>query len=302
MSRKRRSHHGPSDDRVPTLSDLLLPMVNAWRLDLDPEAACRLALSVLQLLRAGIVNFERDYAAVSQAAEILWDTDHCGQASELVRLWRRGLQEHLAEGGPHSDTSVLIHRVRAVRLSARVAYRVPDLSAAWAYVRAGYFLLREAVGGEEALTQAIVDDPHSGVAEIYIELLGIGVPVAAKMPPTIAATYKTTFLRDAEVACRILSREGTATTAHHALVSQTLLTIVRMGKPWRDTELVQLLWKLEIATRPKDARGQVTRPALWAEVAEYFGNDPGSRKYRKLAQDELLAVGMVRRWRRFSGG
>jgi hypothetical protein len=276
---------------------LLPPLRAAWRENLDQPAALDKAMAILDLVRLGKCNVRTDYDPVTQAAAALWDGGRCGDSEKLTHYWRLNLQRLLKTDVDLTDQEVLSLRVSALRLSARSAYRLPDQKAAWAYIRSAYFLLRDAAGGEEALSAALAADPFSGLGQLYAELLGIAVPVAPRLPATVTAYHAALFLRDAEVVVAQLVPGKTARPEHHPLVSQLLLVVLRRGDVHRDTRLVQTLWVLDHATRPKDARGQVSVYALWAEVADFFGETESAMVYRKRAHKALVAAGLRRRAR-----
>jgi hypothetical protein len=301
-SNRRRALPGPSDDQPSRLGALASDLREAWRVELDQPQALELALFAVRLVREGEINVLMDEPHVALAAEILWDSGHCAHSEKLIYHWRRHLQTLLATDVDLDDDVVLALRVGALRLSARSAYRLPNKVRAWDYIRAAYFLLRDGAGGEAALSATVAANPFTGIGRLYVQLLGIAIPVAARVPATLTEYHSALFLRDAEAVIDQLVPNETAGPPHHPLVSQFLLVVLRRHTPVHDTRLVQRLWVLEHHTRPKDARGQVTLFAMWAEVAEYFGETVNAKAYRARAHKALTASGMRRRARVMGAG
>jgi hypothetical protein len=226
--------------------------------------------------------------------EVLWNRDYTKEAVQAGRDWMT-----LVEAARQTELGHLQSKardVRALRQLARAMHRDQD-PGAWQLISAAHRILCNEAGSWEQLSRLASTSPFHGLGDLYSQLLGIAVPAARRRPTTEHAMVDL-FLGDAiSVVKRIPLASTDDYTKYHAVVAMTLQSVCARKDPERDGDLVNLLWKLDGVTRPRNARGAVTRFVVSSTIAEYFGDFEAARVYRRHAAEALSLAKMDRHCR-----
>lgn len=291
--RRRRDESPPPGRRIPLLARQL---VRAWRMRCSVEEALPLARAIADEVREGRADLDEDYGAVSLAAEVLWDAEagRVDEALELIEQWRTSVQRAKRSDARLTPFQVLARDVRAYRLTARALHRKRESRRAWAVIRVAHRLLCAYEGGCNP-SALVATRPFDGVGLLYTELLGIAPAVGRRLAEPARRPLMDVFMRDAEVVARQIPLRDPRHTDRHALVNQLLFAVMARGDVERDSELVQLLFELDVTTtRPRDMRGQATLHNLNSAVAEYFGEHENAELYRRRSRSRLRAASLGR--------
>jgi len=261
---------------------------------LDYEVDLELARQGAAIILAGDldrIDFDADYWAFVLVGEVLWNRDHTDEAVMLCYAWLVlvSADKHVADLSRFQSKA---RDVRALRQLARALYRDHD-PGSWHAITAAHRILSDEAGGWQQLSKLAATSPFDGLGELYSELLGIAMPDARRRPAT-ENPMADLFLRDAVAVTRQIPIGSRDHSKYHALVAMTLQFVCAQGNPERDSELVNLLWQLDRTTRPRNARGALTRFVVSATIAEYFGDLEAARTYRRRTDQDLERARMER--------
>jgi hypothetical protein len=290
-----RNHLGRAQNRSwdrPTLAQLGKELHEAHNGQLDHTTDLGLARQGADVILEGTaVDLDADYAYFVLVCEVLWNRDHADEAVTLCHAWCE-LVNAAKQTADLDGFQSKARDVRALRQLGRAMHRAHD-PGAWQVITAAHRILCEEAGGRKQLSRLMITSPFEGLGDLYSELLGIAVPAARRRPASEHAMAEL-FVGDAIAAARQIPLGSREHCKYHALVAMTLQYICAQGNRQRDHALVDLLWQLDHTTRPRHARGQITRWVIWASVAAYFGETAKARIYRRKADQELARVEMNR--------
>ena len=272
----------------PNLEALDHTLVRQWDLGADKRGAVLTAREILSRLaiRSFTIDLEVDFWRISHAAEILWDSDHVEEARQLVAHWRRVVTEVCDDQG----LDPTLPRIWSSILSARVEHRARDFGGAVEYARFAIAEVRRVFGAEE-LAEQLRLGAVTPATELYCAALAIAIPAGRLRfgkVPTLRSQILDSWIADAQL---ILAADAPPKLRRaHALVIQTFFALAE--REWsEETEAwLRRLVSFDDLLRPRDSRGQQTKPLRDEALARFCGEDEEADRLREEAKRSLSSL------------
>jgi len=242
-----------------------------WDDQLDHRETAKVVRAIEFSVKTGRPHPTEDFRCVSHAGAALWDCSEVERARLLVKDWRIRTESGLSR---HSAEEIQEARVLNSILSARLELRSDDPQAAIAMVQHGVRVIRDAAGGDAALTSMIASGKPSRLVERYAECLAIKIPSArlfVRGRPAMRAQY---LESEVERALAIIF-SGDLPPKYpriHALICQTLYAVAERPYSEGAKERLSRLHRFEQATRPSTRRGMVTSGLPDMAIASHRGD------------------------------
>jgi hypothetical protein len=265
-----------------------------WFDQRDPCRALAEGSTFLESVANGSVNPAEHLDYFQEALEPVWDSRE-GDPMLALRAITSAEQAfvNVDRGTTAGGTSRLIMRVQYSVLRARAEFRAgrsrPALE--WA-LGAITWVETELGGGTDALVE-VLRRSRSQVGELLIGALGI-YPAAlrrASLTHVERSCVDGLGLRLVEAYVYQPNRPIYRRTT--ALASQWFYRLVERGHS-DDSDLIQVLYDLDVASRPDNARAQATVPLREFEYAMWQGRYADAERYAAQARECLDKFGLRR--------
>ncbi len=272
----------------PNLEILDRRLFRQWELGADRRSAVATAREISGRLALGsfTIDLEADFWRVSHAAEVLWDSDLVEEARQLVAHWRRLVTKICDE----REIDPTVPRIWASILSARVEHRARDFGGAVEYARFAIAETRRVFGAEKLAEQLRLGAVTLGT-ELYCAALAIAIPAGRLRfgkVPTLRAQILDSWVADAQL---VLAADAPPKLHRaHALVIQTFFALAE--REWsEETEAwLRRLVRFDDLLRPRNSRGQQTKPLRDEALARFRGEDEEANRLREEATLSLTSL------------
>ena len=272
----------------PNLEVLDRRLFRQWELGADRRGAVATAREISRrlALRSVTVDIKADFWRISHAAEVLWDSDLVEEARQLVCNWRRLVTDICDERGLNPT----VPRIWVSILSARVEHRARDFGGAVEYAQFAIVETRRVFGAEK-LAEQLRLGAVTLTTELYCAALAIAIP-AGRMRfgkvPTLRTQILDSWIADAQL---IFAADAPPKLRRaHALVIQTFFALAE--REWsEETEAwLRRLVRFDDLIRPRDSRGQQTKPLREEALARFRGEDQEADRLREEATRSLTSL------------
>lgn len=272
----------------PNLEALDRRLFRQWELGADRPGAAATAREISRrlALHSFTIDLEADFWRISHAAEVLWDSDLVEEARRLIAHWRRLVTEICDEQG----IDPTMPRIWASILSARVEHRARDFGGAVEYARFGIAETRRVFGAEKLAEQL-----HLGAVtpatELYCAALAIAIPAGRLRfgkVPALRVQILDSWIADAQL---MLAADAPPKLRRaHALVIQTFFALAE--REWsEETETwLRRLIRFDDLLRPRDSRGQQTKPLRNEALARFRSEEEEADRLREEAKRSLASL------------
>lgn len=269
----------------PDLQALDLRLCRQWDLGADRPGAVTTARQISGRLALGsfTIDLEADFWCISHAAEVLWDSNLTEEARQLVVRWRRLVTEICDE----REIDPTVPRIWCSILSARVEHRARDFGGAVEYAQFAIAETRRAFGAEQ-LAEQLRLGVVTTATELYCAALAIAIPAGRLRfgkVPALRAQILDSWIADAQL---ILAADAPPKLRRaHALVIQTFFALAE--RKWsEETEAwLQRLVRFDDLLRPRNSRGQQTKPLRDEALARFRGQEEEADRLREEARRSL---------------
>lgn len=272
----------------PNLEALDRKLFREWEHGADRQGAVATAREISGRLALGsfTIDLEADFWRISHAAEVFWDSGLVEEARLLVARWRQLVTKICDDRG----IDPTVPRIWLSILSARVEHRARDFGGAVEYARFAIADTRRVFGAEK-LAEQLRLGAVTPATELYCAALAIAIPAGRLRfgkVPTLRAQVLDSWIADAQL---ILAADAPPKLRRaHALVIQTFFALAE--REWgEETEAwLRRLVRFDDLLRPRDSRGQQTKPLRDEALARFRGEEEEADRLREEARRSLASL------------